>query len=206
MAARGPGLGLGAGERAPPLSNARIVPRASALVNCAERMAALRAAHGRYLDRLLHAPVVSAPHKPPRVFDTRRRGPVRTGTFCGARIVPTPEHHPPLDERCAPCYTYRMSCEVCGFAGVVFQDHCHQSGKFRGRLCNSCNVSLSVYDDNPEMLRIKAEGLRFESERILAIAQGDSLYSRIKRAAVELSLVRAEVLEGLAKYLETRSK
>ena len=32
-------------------------------------------------------------------------------------------------------------------------DHCHKTGKFRGLICDSCNVGLARFKDNPEILQ-----------------------------------------------------
>ncbi len=32
-------------------------------------------------------------------------------------------------------------------------DHCHDSNKVRGLLCNGCNVGLGYFEDNPDTLR-----------------------------------------------------
>lgn len=32
-------------------------------------------------------------------------------------------------------------------------DHCHNSGKFRGLLCNPCNRALGLFKDDPEILK-----------------------------------------------------
>ncbi len=32
-------------------------------------------------------------------------------------------------------------------------DHCHESGKIRGILCNNCNRALGLFQDNPELLK-----------------------------------------------------
>jgi hypothetical protein len=32
-------------------------------------------------------------------------------------------------------------------------DHCHDSGKIRGILCNNCNRALGLFQDNPELLK-----------------------------------------------------
>jgi hypothetical protein len=47
-------------------------------------------------------------------------------------------------------------CDVCarpgyGQQGIVF-DHDHNTGKFRGWLCNSCNVVLGYVQDDAERL------------------------------------------------------
>lgn len=38
-------------------------------------------------------------------------------------------------------------------------DHCHETGQFRGVLCNSCNLSLGQLKDSPETLRRLADYL-----------------------------------------------
>lgn len=60
------------------------------------------------------------------------------------------------------------ACEVCGgtnYAGngrlgvkTVF-DHDHQTGKFRGWLCDACNTALGLLKDNPDTLRKLADYL-----------------------------------------------
>lgn len=48
-------------------------------------------------------------------------------------------------------------CEVCGGNEVrICADHIHQSGKFRGWLCNRCNLILGKAKDAPELLRLLA--------------------------------------------------
>lgn len=36
-------------------------------------------------------------------------------------------------------------------------DHCHNTGKIRGLLCNNCNRALGLFKDNPEILRKAAD-------------------------------------------------
>lgn len=43
-------------------------------------------------------------------------------------------------------------CEVCGNGGKIVFDHCHTSNKFRGWLCNPCNIALGMLEDDPERL------------------------------------------------------
>ena len=52
-------------------------------------------------------------------------------------------------------------CDVCSgnhHLGIVF-DHCHQSGSFRGWLCDRCNKTLGLVRDDPDLLRKLAEYL-----------------------------------------------
>jgi len=51
------------------------------------------------------------------------------------------------------------NCEVCGAMGVVM-DHNHRTMKFRGWICNRCNVALGMVKDNSETLIALAEYLR----------------------------------------------
>lgn len=50
-------------------------------------------------------------------------------------------------------------CSVCGGTNKICYDHSHTSGKFRGWLCNNCNVALGMAYDNPETLRKLADYL-----------------------------------------------
>jgi hypothetical protein len=91
-----------------------------------------------------------------------------------------------------------MACEACGFIGTLFKDHCHVSGKNRGALCNSCNVIISNYDDDPSSLRAKAIELRGISVSL----EGDTLYFHVQRALLEHKRARANIMDALAEYLE----
>lgn len=31
-------------------------------------------------------------------------------------------------------------------------DHCHETGEFRGYICDKCNVGLGKFDDDPSLL------------------------------------------------------
>src|ERR1043166_3270839 len=39
-------------------------------------------------------------------------------------------------------------------------DHCHESGVFRGLLCNRCNRAMGLFRDDPEILEAAANYLR----------------------------------------------
>ena len=44
-------------------------------------------------------------------------------------------------------------CQCCGASGKLILDHCHQSGDFRGWLCQSCNVGIGKLGDSEEAIR-----------------------------------------------------
>lgn len=47
-----------------------------------------------------------------------------------------------------------LSCEICGQTeGRMAFDHNHETGKFRGVLCNHCNVALGMAKDNSKLLQ-----------------------------------------------------
>lgn len=48
-------------------------------------------------------------------------------------------------------------CQVCGSDRRIVYDHSHQTGQFRGWLCNACNVALGLVQDNPARLRKLAD-------------------------------------------------
>lgn len=54
-----------------------------------------------------------------------------------------------------------VACEVCSATNnrIVF-DHCHNSDKFRGWLCNNCNLILGAVNDDPVLLEKLAVYLR----------------------------------------------
>lgn len=43
-------------------------------------------------------------------------------------------------------------CTICGSRDYLAIDHSHQSGRIRGRLCQSCNKGLGFFRDNPALL------------------------------------------------------
>ena len=50
-------------------------------------------------------------------------------------------------------------CAVCGSENRLCVDHCHQSTKVRGILCDRCNVALGAANDDPDVLRGLADYL-----------------------------------------------
>lgn len=58
-------------------------------------------------------------------------------------------------------YTKPEVCSIpgCGSTRKISFDHCHATGKFRGWLCDSCNIALGRVHDNPAVLRALADYL-----------------------------------------------
>ncbi len=53
---------------------------------------------------------------------------------------------PPREEHCPPKPRDRL-CECCGrFTTRLHLDHCHETGAFRGWVCNGCNTSFGIMD------------------------------------------------------------
>lgn len=52
------------------------------------------------------------------------------------------------DGACAICRTRKPG----GNGNHFYLDHCHATGKIRGLLCNSCNMGLGKFGDDPENL------------------------------------------------------
>jgi hypothetical protein len=56
-------------------------------------------------------------------------------------------------------------CAICGrspegsYPGMLHVDHCHDTGKVRGLLCQVCNLSLGKFQHDPDLLRRAAEYL-----------------------------------------------
>lgn len=45
------------------------------------------------------------------------------------------------------------NCEICGTDKDLCIDHCHDTGKVRGRLCMHCNTALGKFNHDPELIR-----------------------------------------------------
>jgi hypothetical protein len=43
-------------------------------------------------------------------------------------------------------------CAICKTDIQLVIDHCHDTGKIRGRLCSSCNKGLGFFKDNTELM------------------------------------------------------
>lgn len=52
-----------------------------------------------------------------------------------------------------------QACEVCGGREEIHFDHCHSTGRFRGWICQRCNVILGMARDDPALLRKLADYL-----------------------------------------------
>jgi hypothetical protein len=48
-------------------------------------------------------------------------------------------------------------CQICGSTENLVIDHCHDKNRFRGRLCNKCNMGLGMFDDDMKRLQAAAE-------------------------------------------------
>ncbi len=59
-----------------------------------------------------------------------------------------------------------LHCEVCGEQREIHFDHCHDSGLFRGWVCERCNNVLGLVKDNPVLLENLARYLRNSFRRI----------------------------------------
>lgn len=55
-------------------------------------------------------------------------------------------------------------CEVCGAMGTICLDHDHKTGKFRGWICNRCNVAIGMVKDNSETLVALSDYLKKSRE------------------------------------------
>jgi hypothetical protein len=51
-------------------------------------------------------------------------------------------------------------CEVCGAFDTICLDHNHKTMKFRGWICNRCNVAIGMVKENSETLYALAEYLK----------------------------------------------
>ena len=65
---------------------------------------------------------------------------------------------------CAICGKHSSNVFTKGKAGFeLCVDHCHETGKVRGLLCENCNTGLGKLQDNVEILRKAIDYLKEES-------------------------------------------
>lgn len=64
------------------------------------------------------------------------------------------------------------ACAICreAFAERPRVDHCHSSGENRGLLCNTCNLGLGQFRDDPERLEAAAAYIRHHRKPQLALS------------------------------------
>ena len=55
---------------------------------------------------------------------------------------------------CAICGAERSHC-----GQMLSVDHCHVTGVIRGLLCKACNSALSLFNEDPDVMRAAAEYL-----------------------------------------------
>ena len=60
----------------------------------------------------------------------------------------TPEDHAVM------LFESRGHCTLCGKRKKLYIDHCHETGRVRGLLCNKCNLALAGYE---LMLKLNVE-------------------------------------------------
>lgn len=62
-------------------------------------------------------------------------------------------------------------CDICRAAPATQVDHDHVTGAVRALLCFNCNGGLGQFRDDPEVLRVAADYVRFHtmSQRALAM-------------------------------------
>lgn len=53
------------------------------------------------------------------------------------------------------------TCEICGKGGRIHLDHDHETGKFRGVLCQGCNTGIGQFYEDVQVMQVAIEYLEF---------------------------------------------
>ena len=70
-----------------------------------------------------------------------------------SKIVRAMRNYNITEQEATELYTI-TTCGICGEAKEkMCIDHCHDTGKIRGILCNECNAGIGMLKDNAELLR-----------------------------------------------------
>ena len=70
-------------------------------------------------------------------------------------------------------------CAICEKHQTEFEkrlsvDHCHETGEVRGLLCDSCNIALGHFNDNPDLFRAAIDYLEdSEDKPLLRVVKDD---------------------------------
>jgi hypothetical protein len=69
------------------------------------------------------------------------------------------ENPPPVEGNCPICKQYTTDWIL---------DHCHFKDSFRGYICNSCNLGLGRFNDDPRLLKRAIKYLSKNKQNLLA--------------------------------------
>jgi len=72
-------------------------------------------------------------------------------------------------------------CELCGVPCFTYGDHCHKTGKKRGKVCLSCNLVLGMFKD--DIGRFKKAIKYLEKYKVLRFPRLPQRFPRLKVAA-----------------------
>ncbi len=94
----------------------------------------------------------------------RGRNPIKVALASSRSAAKSKGHVPCLATEKEISEAYDGKCHICGISSDACKtrlclDHCHETGDFRGWLCNRCNKTLGLLEDSPGLLRLAIEYL-----------------------------------------------